>query len=152
MDQAPDYFDFYLNHLMTEHDVRNERGRREVTQAMGLAVRKTQDAVLPIGAPNRRRWQWEPRRKQCGQNFNGFLNRKRDWATIPRADADRAACVRTTVAPPTQQEQWLLRLAFQIQRLEIGRPIVWIRAGWSIRRCAPFWKRRRKRGIRPKCW
>ena len=22
MDQAPDYFDFYLNHLMTEHDVR----------------------------------------------------------------------------------------------------------------------------------
>ena len=46
MESAPAFFDFYLAHLVGDHDVNTERGRREIIQAMGLMVRKAKDSVL----------------------------------------------------------------------------------------------------------
>ena len=133
--------------------MRNERGRREVTQAMGLAVRKTQDAVLL---------------DRCAQQTALAVGAsaeavRAEFQRIPQPKArlgyDPPEPMLTEHLRPNQRlrhrhsrNNGCCGWPFRIQRLEIGRPIVWIRAGWSIRRCAPFWKRRRKLGIQPKCW
>lgn len=114
MDHAPDFFDFYLNHLLTDHDVRNERGRREVTQAMGMAVRKTRDAVLldrcaqqtalAIGASAeavRAEFQRLPQPKL------GTVYEPPEPMLTSQPESEPA------LTPPSQQEHWLLRLAFQ---------------------------------------
>ena len=114
MDHAPDFFDFYLNHLLTDHDVRNERGRREVTQAMGMAVRKTRDAVLldrcaqqtalAIGASAeavRAEFQRLPQPKP------GTVYEPPEPMLTSQPESEPA------LTPPSQQEHWLLRLAFQ---------------------------------------
>jgi len=114
MDQAPDYFDFYLNHLMSEHDVRSERGRREVTQAMGLAVRKTQDAVLLDRCAQQTALAVGASAEAVRAEFQRIPKPKaRPGYDPPEPMLTEQPASEPTVAPPTQQEQWLLRLAFQ---------------------------------------
>ena len=114
MDQAPDYFDFYLNHLLIEHDVRSERGRREVTQAMGLAVRKTRDAVLLDRCAQQTALAVGASAEAVRAEFQRIPQPKTS-AVYDRSEPMMAehSSPETAVAPPTQQERWLLRLAFQ---------------------------------------
>ena len=114
MDQAPDYFDFYLNHLLIEHDVRSERGRREVTQAMGLAVRKTRDAVLLDRCAQQTALAVGASAEAVRAEFQRIPQPKTS-AVYDRSEPMLAehSSPEPAVAPPTQQERWLLRLAFQ---------------------------------------
>jgi DNA primase len=109
MDKALGFFDFYLNHLLSEHNVQQERGQREVIRAMGLAVRKTKDAVLL---------------DRCAQQTALAVGASAESVRVEfqRITVPDAVKSNTTRAPakeseiqievPSQQERWLLRLAF----------------------------------------
>jgi len=107
MDAAPGYFDFYLNHLLAEHDTRNYQGRQAVIRAMGIAVRKAKDAVLL---------------DRCAQQVALALGASAEAVraefqrvTMPRVHQSREPETATPVepmTPPAPQENWLLRLVF----------------------------------------
>ena len=107
MDNAPGYFEFFLAHLMGEHDVHSDHGRQAVIRDMGLSVRKTNDAVLL---------------DRCAQQVALAVGAS---AEAVRAEFQRIILPRThqpkeeaapvemePVDPLSQQEQWLLRLVF----------------------------------------
>ena len=112
MDKALGFFDFYLNHLMNEHNVQQELGQREVIRAMGLAVRKTKDAVLLDGCAQQTALAVGASAESVRAEFQRI--------TVPEAAKNRSADASATkpqmqVEPPSQQERWLLRLAFYDQ-------------------------------------
>jgi len=112
MDKAPGFFDFYLNHLLGEHNVQQERGQREVIKAMGLAVRKTKDAVLLDGCAQQTALAVGASAESVRVEFQRI--------TVPKPANTRPVSASGTepvvqTEPPSQQERWLLRLAFYDQ-------------------------------------
>ena len=110
MDNAPGYFEYYLIHLMNEHDVHGDHGRQAVIREMGLSVRKTKDAVLL---------------DRCAQQVALAVGASAESVraefqriTLPRTYQPREETVPVAmnetepVDSPSQQEQWLLRLSF----------------------------------------
>jgi len=107
MEVAPGFFDFFLQHLVTENDTGSDRGRQAVIRAMGDALRKTHDAVLldrvvqqtslAVGA-------------SAEAVHAEFARLPKERVYRPRED-DVAAPV-VSAEPPSRQEEWLLRLAF----------------------------------------
>ena len=112
MNAAPGFFDFYLSHLLSGQNVQHERGQREVIRAMGLVVRKTKDAVLL---------------DRCAQQTALAVGASAESvrAEFQRITVPAMAKNRSAVPPvkepdihtegPSQQERWLLRLAFYDQ-------------------------------------
>ena len=112
MDRAPGFFDFYLSHLLSGQNVQHERGQREVIRAMGLVVRKTKDAVLL---------------DRCAQQTALAVGASAESvrAEFQRITVPATAKNRSTGSPVkepdihtetlSQQERWLLRLAFYDQ-------------------------------------
>jgi len=112
MDKAPGFFDFYLSHLLGEHNVQQERGQREVIRAMGLAVRKTKDAVLLDGCAQQTALAVGASAESVRVEFQRI--------TVPKPANARPTSTSETgpvvqAEPPSQQERWLLRLAFYDQ-------------------------------------
>ena len=107
MDNAPGFCDFYLSHLLAEHDTRNDQGRQAVIRAMGVAVRKAKDAVLL---------------DRCAQQVAMALGASSEAVraefqrvTLPRTHQPRepeTAAPVEPMTPPAPQENWLLRLVF----------------------------------------
>ena len=106
MDSAPGYFEFFLAHLMGEHDVHSDHGRQAVIREMGVSVRKTKDAVLL---------------DRCAQQVALAVGASAESVraefqriTLPRTYQPREVAAPETepMDPPSQQEQWLLRLSF----------------------------------------
>ena len=107
MDSAPGYFDFFLAHLMDEHDVHSDHGRQAVIREMGVSVRKTKDAVLL---------------DRCAQQVALAVGASAESVraefqriTLPRTYQPREVAApheTEPMDPPSQQEQWLLRLSF----------------------------------------
>ena len=112
MDKAPGFFDFYLNHLLGEHNVQQERGQREVIKAMGLAVRKTKDAVLLDGCAQQTALAVGASAESVRVEFQRITVPKPANAR-PTSTSETGQVVQTE--PPSQQERWLLRLAFYDQ-------------------------------------
>ena len=108
MDNAPGYFEFYLNHLLAEHDAQSDQGRQAIIRAMGTAVLKAKDAVLL---------------DRCAQQVALSLGAsaeavRAEFARItlphtyqPRAPEPEQPAPEPVVSP-SPQEQWLLRLVF----------------------------------------
>ncbi|MDP7010272.1 MAG: DNA primase [Verrucomicrobiota bacterium] len=111
MDNAPGYFEFFLSHLMIEHDAQSDHGRQGIIREMGISVRKMKDAVLL---------------DRCAQQVALAVGASAESVRaefqripIPRSYRPREAAAlpvvaheTDTVGPPSQQEQWLLRLSF----------------------------------------
>jgi DNA primase len=106
MDNAPGYFEFYLTHLLADHDAHIDQGRQAIIRAMGTAVRKAKDAVLL---------------DRCSQQVALALGVSAEAVraefqriTLPRTYQPREPEPETVepVTPPSPQEQWLLRLVF----------------------------------------
>ena len=107
MDSAPGYFEFFLAHLMGEHDVHSDHGRQAVIREMGVSVRKTKDAVLL---------------DRCAQQVALAVGASAESVraefqriTLPRTYQPREVAApheTEPIDPPSQQEQWLLRLSF----------------------------------------
>jgi len=112
MDKAPGFFDFYLSHLLGEHNVQQERGQREVIRAMGLAVRKTKDAVLLDGCAQQTALAVGASAESVRVEFQRITVPKPANAR-PTSTSETGPVVQTE--PPSQQERWLLRLAFYDQ-------------------------------------
>lgn len=112
MEKAPGFFDFYLSHLLSEHNVQQERGQREVIKAMGLAVRKTKDAVLLDGCAQQTAFAVGASAESVRVEFQRITVPK-SANTRPASTSETEPVVQTD--PPSQQERWLLRLAFYDQ-------------------------------------
>jgi DNA primase len=112
MNKAPGFFDFYLSHLLSEHNVQQERGQREVVKAMGLAVRKTKDAVLLDGCAQQTALAVGASAESVRVEFQRITVPKPANAR-PTSTSETGQVVQTE--PPSQQERWLLRLAFYDQ-------------------------------------
>ena len=106
MDNAPGYFEFYLTHLLADHDMHSDQGRQAIIRAMGTAVLKAKDAVLL---------------DRCAQQVALALGSSAEAVraefariTLPRTYQPRAPEPEQgePVTPPSPQEQWLLRLVF----------------------------------------
>ena len=109
MDKALGFFDFYLNHLLSKHNVHQERGQREVIRAMGLAVRKTKDAVLLDRCAQQTALAVGASAESVRVEFQRITvpdTVKRHTLRAPAKESE----IQTEV--PSQQERWLLRLAF----------------------------------------
>ena len=111
MDQAPGYFDFYLGHLLAEHDARSDRGRQAVIRGMGEAVRMTRDAVLLDRCAQQTALAVGATAQAVRAEFQRLPARK---MYTPREDSvtESIGAEEEMFSPPTQQEQWLLRLVF----------------------------------------
>ena len=112
MNKAPGFFDFYLSHLLSEHNVQQERGQREVVKAMGLAVRKTKDAVLLDGCAQQTALAVGASAESVRVEFQRITVPK-PANTRPVSPSGTEPVVQTE--PPSQQERWLLHLAFYDQ-------------------------------------
>ena len=106
MEAAPGFFDFFLQHLVSENDTGSDRGRQAVLRAMGEAVRKARDAVLldrvaqqpalAVGASA------EAVRAE-------FARLPKERVYQPREEFSAPV---VSTASPSRKEEWLLRLAF----------------------------------------
>jgi DNA primase len=109
-DNAPGYFEFFLSHLISGHDVQSDHGRQAIIREMGISVRKTKDAVLL---------------DRCAQQVALAVGASAESVRVefqripmprtyqPRAEtAPVVAHEMEPVASPSKQEQWLLRLSF----------------------------------------
>jgi DNA primase len=110
MDSAPGYFEFFLAHLMGEHDVHSDHGRQAVIREMGVSVRKTKDAVLLDRCAQQTALAVGASAESVRAEFQRI--------TLPRTYQPRevaapvAAHETEPIDPPSPQEQWLLRLSF----------------------------------------
>ncbi len=110
---AESFFDYYLNRLCATNDLATDKGRRAVAQAMSEAVHKANSDVLldtyaqktalrlgvaadAVRAEFRKRPQAEPL----------YASEEEDFETeaLPTAEP---------IAPPSEPEKWLLRLALE---------------------------------------
>ena len=112
MNAAPGFFDFYLGHLLSEQNVQHERGQREVIRAMGLVVRKTKDAVLLDRCAQQTALAVGASAESVRAEFQRItvpetVKNRPSGSPIKELDMD--------TEPPSQQERWLLRLAFYDQ-------------------------------------
>jgi DNA primase len=112
MNAAPGFFDFYLGHLLSEQNVQHERGQREVIRAMGLVVRKTKDAVLLDRCAQQTALAVGASAESVRAEFQRItvpetVKNRPSGSPIKESDMD--------TEPPSQQERWLLRLAFYDQ-------------------------------------
>ena len=109
METAPSFFDFYLAHLVGDHDVNTERGRREITQAMGSMGRKTKDSVLLDDIVQKTAFAIGVSVEAVRAEFQRI--------NVPVKGLNQISEPTTNVAelqidPPSQRERWLLRLVF----------------------------------------
>jgi DNA primase len=110
MDSAPGYFEFFLAYLMGEHDVHSDHGRQAVIQEMGVSVRKTKDAVLLDRCTQQVALAVGASAESVRAEFQR-ITLPRPYQ--PREEAAPVAAHETElIDPPSQQEQWLLRLSF----------------------------------------
>ncbi len=107
MEAAPGFFDFYLQHLLAEHDAGSDRGRQAVIRAMGEAVRKGQDAVLTDRVAQQTALAVGASAEAVHAEF-ARLPKQREYT--PREAASAPPVISSE--PPSRQEAWLLRLAF----------------------------------------
>ena len=95
---------------MGEHDVHSDHGRQAVIQEMGVSVRKTKDAVLLDRCTQQVALAVGASAESVRAEFQRI--------TLPRPYQPRevaapvAAHETELIDPPSQQEQWLLRLSF----------------------------------------
>ena len=109
MESAPSFFDFYLAHLVGEHDVNTERGRREITQAMGLMVRKAKDSVLLDDSVQKTAFAIGASAEAVRAEFQRIKVPVKGLNQISEPTKDAAEL---QIDPPSQRERWLLRLVF----------------------------------------
>lgn len=120
--KAEGFFDFYLGHLCAVHSPGTDRGRVNILQAFGQAVRKTGNSVLidtyAQKAAMRLKVLPDAVRSEFAKTSPGPLPVPEE-APVPSADPP--------AVPPPPQEYWLLKLLFQD---EINLP-------WAARHIAP---------------
>jgi DNA primase len=107
MDSAPGYFEFFLAHLMGEHDVHSDHGRQAVIREMGVSVRKTKDAVLLDRCTQQVALAVGASAESVRAEFQRI--------TLPRPYQPKEEAVPVEMEPVdslSKQEQWLLRLVF----------------------------------------
>jgi len=109
MEIAPSFFDFYLAHLVGDHDVNTERGRREITQAMGLMVRKAKDSVLLDDSVQKTAFAIGASAEAVRAEFQRIKVPVKGLSQISEPTKD---AVELQIDPPSQRERWLLRLVF----------------------------------------
>ncbi len=109
MESAPSFFDFYLAHLVGDHDVNTERGRREITQAMGLMVRKVKDSVLLDDSVQKTAFAIGASAEAVRAEFQRIKVPVKGLNQISEPTKDAAEL---QIDPPSQRERWLLRLVF----------------------------------------
>ncbi len=109
MNSAPSFFDFYLTHLVGDHDVNTERGRREITQAMGLIARKAKDSVLLDDIVQKTAFAIGASAEAVRSEFHRIKVPVKRLSQISEPTKDVAEL---QIDPPSQRERWLLRLVF----------------------------------------
>ena len=106
--QAPGFFDFYLDRLCATHDVRTDKGQLSVSRAMSEALHKTgssllldkyaQKTALRLGVSS------EATRTEFRKPAKADLRFAERFASAPAPEES------TPVAKPTAQEFWLLKI------------------------------------------
>ena len=109
MESAPSFFDFFLTYLVGEHDMNTERGRRDITQAMGLMVRKTKDAVLLDDCAQKTAFAVGASTEAVRAEFKRIATPVNGLNQIAESTKKE---VELQIEPPSPREKWLLRLVF----------------------------------------
>lgn len=114
IDQAPGFFDFYLQHLSTVHDPSTDRGRLALTSAMAEALEKTGNTVLTDTYAQATAIKLGVEPDAVRAEFRRI--RKAGSGTVPQRviplprEPERPAPV---LHPPSPLETWLLKISLR---------------------------------------
>lgn len=120
--KAEGFFDFYLGHLCAVHSPDTDRGRVNILQALGQAVRKTGNSVLIDTYAQKAAMRLKVLPDAVRSEFA-----KTSPGPLPVPEEAPAQSADPPAAPPPPQEYWLLKLLFQD---EINLP-------WAARHIVP---------------
>jgi DNA primase len=107
IEDADDFFDYYLKRLCQQHDAASDRGRLAVLRAMAEAVHKTGNAVLVDNHAQKTALRLAVSPDAVRAEFRKLA--KAQPAT-PESAAESAESVAEPAPPPSPQEFWLLKL------------------------------------------
>jgi DNA primase len=107
---AVGFFDFYLDLLCRQNDIRSDRGQKEVARAMALALDKTNDPLLFDRYARKTAAKLNADPVQAIAAFKKLAKhtpqpRQRDEDALPQESES------VEVASPSQPELWILKLA-----------------------------------------
>ena len=145
MESAPAFFDFYLAHLVGDHDVNTERGRREITQAMGLMVRKAKDSVLLDDSIQKTAFAIGASAEAVRAEFQRIKVPVNKLSQISEPTKDVAEL---QIDPPHNGKSGCFVWCFTIARLVIGQRTIWIADGLFMRKFDRLWMWRLQTGRR----
>lgn len=105
--KAEGFFDFYLGHLCAVHNPETDRGRVNILQALGQAVRKTGNSVLVDTYAQKAAMRLKVLPDAVRTEFA-----KTTLGPHPVTEEAEPASRADTSPPPPPQEYWLLKLLF----------------------------------------
>jgi DNA primase len=107
IEEAPGFFDYYLDRLCVLHDAASDRGRRAVVQAMAEAVHKTGDDVLLDTYAQKTAL-------RLGVAAQAVRNEFKKSSAPRVVDVEESAeAPAPTASRPSQPESWLLRFLLE---------------------------------------
>jgi DNA primase len=109
---APDFFEFYLDHLAQQHNPAADRGRLAITRAMGQALAKTRNAVLIDTYAQKTANRLAVASDAVRAEFRKAVQTSQTApsAPVPHDDASEPTTLPVTSTRPGTQEFWLLKL------------------------------------------
>lgn len=124
VEKAEGFFDYYLNRLCLENDVTTDKGRLAILRDMGVAVHKTGNVVLIDKYAQKTALRLGVSPEAVSTEF-----KKRRPSAGPVETAPEPEGGAPTLAPPSPQELWLLKLLFLHEDL----------VGWALAQLDPEW-------------
>jgi DNA primase (bacterial type) len=114
INQAEDFFDYYLNRLLAISDPETDLGRRSIIKAMGTALNKAKDAVLMDKYVQRTAFRLGVTPEAVRIEFKKLdLNENRQGIE----ESDDESEIEVQSKPPSPHEFWLLKLLFLHEEL-----------------------------------
>ncbi len=126
IDGAEGFFDFFLNRLCALNPVTTDKGRLVILKEMAAAVHKTQNAVLIDGYAQRTALRLGVEPRSVREEFRRLTPRE---GPARAREEPLPVEAEETVAKPTANEHWLLKLLFVQEEL----------ADWAAMHLDPAW-------------
>jgi DNA primase len=123
IENAEGFFDFYLRHLCAKNDPSTDKGRIEIVQAMGTAVRKTGNAVLADIYAQKTAMRLQVSPQAVSAQFAKVPSPKSTHGTAEETESLGAPAATN----PSPKEFWLLKYLF----LE-GSDMAWVASNLDL--------------------
>jgi DNA primase len=124
--EAEGFFDYHLKRLCSLNDLQSDKGRLTVLRDMADAVNKTRNYVLIDNYAQKTALRLGVRTEAVRAEFQKFASRHQPQS--PASDAEMETGEQT-IAPPSADQEWLLKLLFCHEEL-IEWPMANLKLDW----------------------